>query len=128
MSRLLRARRLLLPVAVAGATGGALYYSYRPRNIPGYDGPVVPPPIFGADGTFKLPRFPRIKSRSEQISDLKKDEYDILVIGAGATGAGVALDAATRGLKASGQETDVTLHVAVAVAGSDAGAPVATSR
>jgi glycerol-3-phosphate dehydrogenase len=47
-----------------------------------------------------------VKSRLEQIADLKKsntgdkqDEYDILVIGAGATGAGVALDAATRGLK-----------------------------
>ncbi|KAK4455628.1 FAD dependent oxidoreductase-domain-containing protein [Podospora aff. communis PSN243] len=113
MSRILRARRLLLPAAVAGAAGGALYYSYRPRNIPGYDGPAVPPPIFGADGTFKLPRFPRVKSRAEQIADLKKsnsgakeDEYDILVIGAGATGTGVALDAATRGLKVAVVERD----------------------
>ncbi|KXX75506.1 Glycerol-3-phosphate dehydrogenase, mitochondrial [Madurella mycetomatis] len=106
MSRFSRTRRLLPPLAIAGAAGGALYYTYRPRNIPGYEGPVVPPPIFGADGTFKLPRFPRVKSRLEQIADLKKsssgskeDEYDILVIGAGATGAGVALDAATRGLR-----------------------------
>lgn len=106
MSRFSRARRLLPPLAIAGAVGGALYYTYRPRNIPGYEGPVVPPPIFGADGTFKLPRFPRVKSRLEQIADLKKsnsgskeDEYDILVVGAGATGAGVALDAATRGLR-----------------------------
>ncbi|KAK0651385.1 FAD dependent oxidoreductase-domain-containing protein [Cercophora newfieldiana] len=113
MSRILRARRLLLPAAVAGAAGGALYYSYRPRNIPGYDGPAVPPPIFGADGTFKLPRFPRVKSRAEQITDLKKsnsgaqsDEYDILVIGAGATGTGVALDAATRGLRVAVVERD----------------------
>ncbi|KAL2018625.1 hypothetical protein VTK56DRAFT_528 [Thermocarpiscus australiensis] len=106
MSRLAKARRLLPPLAVAGVAGGTLYWMYRPRNIPGYDGPVVPPPIFGADGTFKLPRFPRVKSRAEQIANLKKsntgnkeDEYDILVIGAGATGSGVALDAATRGLK-----------------------------
>jgi glycerol-3-phosphate dehydrogenase len=113
MSRILRAQRLLLPAAVAGAAGGALYYSYRPRNIPGYDGPAVPPPIFGADGTFKLPRFPRVKSRAEQITDLKKsnsgakaDEYDILVVGAGATGTGVALDAATRGLKVAVVERD----------------------
>ncbi|KAG7285070.1 hypothetical protein NEMBOFW57_009690 [Staphylotrichum longicolle] len=107
MSRFAKARRLIPPLAVAaGAAGGALYYVYRPLNIPGSEGPVVPPPIFGADGTFKLPRFPRVKSRAEQIADLKKsntgnkeDEYDILVIGAGATGSGVALDAATRGLK-----------------------------
>lgn len=86
---------------------------YRPRNIPGYEGPVVPPPIFGADGTFRLPRFPKIKSRLEQINELKKsntgnkeDEYDILVIGAGATGTGVALDAATRGLKVAVVERD----------------------
>ncbi|KAL1836781.1 hypothetical protein VTJ49DRAFT_4652 [Mycothermus thermophilus] len=110
-----RVRRFLMPpLAVAGVAGGALYYVYRPRNIPGYEGPAVPPPIFGADGTFKLPRFPRVKSRAEHIADLKKSSlavnatsssndddnvYDLLVIGAGATGSGVALDAATRGLK-----------------------------
>ncbi|KAK4133037.1 DAO-domain-containing protein [Trichocladium antarcticum] len=105
MSRFTSARRLLPPLAVAGAAGGALYYMYRPRNIPGYEGPVVPPPV-GADGIFRLPRFPRVKDRAQQIADLVKsstgsreDEYDMLIIGAGATGAGVALDAATRGLK-----------------------------
>ncbi|KAK4165063.1 FAD dependent oxidoreductase-domain-containing protein [Cladorrhinum sp. PSN259] len=113
MSRFFRARRILPPLALVGATGGALYYMYRPRNIVGYEGPVVPPPIFGADGTFRLPRFPKVKSRLEQIADLKKsntgrkeDEYDILVIGAGATGTGVALDAATRGLKVAVVERD----------------------
>ena len=106
MSRFLRPRRLIPPLAVAAAAGGVLYYVYRPLNIPGYEAAAVPPPIYGADGTFKLPRFPRVKSRAEQIAALKKsgvgnkeEEYDILVIGAGATGTGVALDAATRGLK-----------------------------
>ena len=37
--------------------------------------------------------------RSENIQTLKNSEYDILVIGGGATGAGIALDAASRGLK-----------------------------
>lgn len=113
MSRFFRAKRVLPPLAVVGAAGGVLYYMYRPRNIVGYEGPVVPPPIFGADGTFKLPRFPKIKSRLEQIQELKRsnagrpeDEYDILVIGAGATGSGVALDAATRGLKVAVVERD----------------------
>ncbi|KAK6062745.1 Glycerol-3-phosphate dehydrogenase, mitochondrial 1 [Seiridium cupressi] len=106
------ARRVALPATAVTIGGGALlYYSYRPRNIPGSEGPAVPPPIFGADGTFTLPKFPKVKSREEQIVDLKKsagpsEEYDILVIGAGATGAGVALDAATRGLKVAVVERD----------------------
>ncbi|KAI1499443.1 FAD dependent oxidoreductase-domain-containing protein [Biscogniauxia marginata] len=103
-------RRLTLPATVA-VGGGVLLYSYRPLNIPGFEGPAVPPPIYGADGTFKLPRFPKVKSRAEQIADLKKggskeEEYDVLVIGAGATGAGVALDAVTRGLKVAVVERD----------------------
>lgn len=45
-----------------------------------------------------------IPSRSEQVKKLQghqndDDSYDLLVIGGGATGTGVALDAATRGLK-----------------------------
>lgn len=120
MSKFARARpgllrRLALPASIAVVGGGALVYMYRPLNIPGYEGAAVPPPIYGADGTFKLPRFPRIKSRAEQIANLRKssaagagkeDEYDILVIGAGATGSGVALDAATRGLKVAVVERD----------------------
>ncbi|KEZ43761.1 Glycerol-3-phosphate dehydrogenase SDP6, mitochondrial [Scedosporium apiospermum] len=104
-------RRWALPVT-AGLVGGAVFYSYRPREIPGFEPPVVPHPIYGADGTFKLPRFPRVKSRDEQIARLKKsaeskdDEYDMLIIGGGATGAGVALDAATRGLKVALVERD----------------------
>ncbi|KZS97959.1 DAO-domain-containing protein [Sistotremastrum niveocremeum HHB9708] len=39
-------------------------------------------------------------SRQSMIDDIKKtDEYDLLIIGGGATGAGVAVDAASRGLK-----------------------------
>ena len=85
-------------------------------------------------GTAKgpsVPRaFPKVKARDEQIADLKRsggsngnrggflksaDEaappnddniYDLLIIGAGATGAGVALDAATRGLKVAIVERD----------------------
>jgi len=37
--------------------------------------------------------------RQQQIERLKENQYDILVIGGGITGAGIALDAATRGLK-----------------------------
>lgn len=37
--------------------------------------------------------------RSEQIVNLEEQEFDLLVIGGGATGAGIALDASLRGLK-----------------------------
>lgn len=37
--------------------------------------------------------------RSTAVSAVKADDFDVLVIGAGITGAGVALDAASRGLK-----------------------------
>lgn len=106
-------RRLLLPtVLVAGGTGtGALLYTLRPRNFPGSDSPAVPPPTYGPDGALRLPRFPREKTRAEQLQHLRRhsdssSEYDMLVIGGGATGAGVALDAATRGLKVALIERD----------------------
>lgn len=42
-----------------------------------------------------------MKSRDEHLKELQdpKAEYDILIIGGGASGAGVALDASSRGLK-----------------------------
>jgi len=40
-----------------------------------------------------------MKSRSEMLADIKKREFDLCVIGGGATGAGCALDAQLRGLK-----------------------------
>lgn len=46
-------------------------------------------------------------SREEMIKRLKqKEEYDLLIVGGGATGAGVAVDAATRGLKVALVERD----------------------
>lgn len=102
-------RRLLAPGVVAVAGAAALVYTYRPRNIPGSSSAAVPPPTYGPDGSFTLPRFPRVKSRLEQLADLRRSaeaEYDMLVIGGGATGAGVALDAATRGLRVAVVELD----------------------
>ncbi len=45
-------------------------------------------------------------NREANIESLKKNSFDILVIGGGATGTGVALDAATRGLKVALVERD----------------------
>ena len=133
-------RPLLYTTAAVGVGGGILYVSYRPRNIPGSDPALVPPPKYGEEGRLDPPRFPLVKSRDEQIADLKRssglrqvlkrtdgilgsfteagnqeeekptedeaEPYDLLVIGGGATGSGIALDAATRGLKVAMVERD----------------------
>jgi glycerol-3-phosphate dehydrogenase len=139
-SRLLKG---LLYTSGAGIAGGAaLYTAYRPRDIPGTEAAAVPPPTYGEGGIFRPPKFPNIKPRDEQITDLKRsagvlsstterlksgfggwisgsnktgnqekgtaeeDPYDLLIIGGGATGTGIALDAVTRGLKVALVERD----------------------
>ncbi len=129
-------RPLLYTTAAAALGGGIIYVSYRPRNIPGSDPALVPPPKYGEEGHLDPPRFPLVKSRDEQIADLKRsggirsalertkgvlgsftgaaeeksedgvEPYDLLVIGGGATGTGIALDAVTRGLKVAMVERD----------------------
>ncbi|KAF2431906.1 glycerol-3-phosphate dehydrogenase mitochondrial precursor [Tothia fuscella] len=128
-----------------GATAvgsGILYFSYRPRDIPGSEDAAVAPPTYGEGGVFHPPHFPRVKDREKQLAQLRRsggviaeavtdkvkgglralvgssgegdkeektaeeEPYDLLVIGGGATGAGIALDAATRGLKVACVERD----------------------
>lgn len=131
-----RSSRFLRVLGYAGGAGvvgtGALYFVYRPRSVPGLDAAAAPPPTYGEGAVFTPPKFPRVKSRAEQIADLKasagavfqqaKDkvvgalggevqddrsaEYDLLIIGGGATGTGIALDAASRGLKVALVERD----------------------
>lgn len=133
-SRILRGLGYTAGAATVGA--GVLYISYRPRDLPGSESAAVAPPTYSEGGVFRPPDFPKVKSREEQIADLKAsagqavgrtlksvlgkdsgsksdsheddsgEEYDLLVIGGGATGTGVALDAATRGLKVALVERD----------------------
>lgn len=134
------ARRTVRPLLyLTGASvvgGGILYASYRPRDIPGTESASVPPPTYGAGGVFHPPNFPGVKTRAEQITDLKRscganakaalggyfsspqtsdrqsasseqdNPYDLLIIGGGATGTGIALDAVTRGLRVAVVERD----------------------
>ncbi|DAZ92797.1 TPA: hypothetical protein N0F65_011770 [Lagenidium giganteum] len=53
-------------------------------------------PIRCEDGSVITPY--ELPSREAQLERLKKEQFDVLIIGGGATGAGCALDAATRGL------------------------------
>ena len=41
----------------------------------------------------------RLKASAKKDGDSYPDEFDLLIVGGGATGAGVAVDAASRGLK-----------------------------
>jgi glycerol-3-phosphate dehydrogenase len=135
-----RGSRILKPLLYttgAGVLGtAALYTVYRPRDIPGTEAAAVPPPTYGEGGIFRPPHFPNVKSREDQIAELKRsggvvskvadkarklfgsgsapaseenageEPYDLLIIGGGATGAGIALDAVTRGLKVALVERD----------------------
>lgn len=126
------AKPLLYTTAAITAAGGLLYWANRPRTIPGSDPAVVPPPPSG--DKFRPPRFPVVRSRAEQLARLRRssgaedawstskgpstttesadqdagaaEPYDILVIGGGATGSGIALDAVTRGLRVALVERD----------------------
>ncbi|XP_054639026.1 glycerol-3-phosphate dehydrogenase, mitochondrial isoform X2 [Dunckerocampus dactyliophorus] len=52
-----------------------------------------------AEAQLKAPFADELPSRQGQLTRLKETEFDVLVVGGGATGAGCALDAATRNLK-----------------------------
>ncbi|XP_046386754.1 glycerol-3-phosphate dehydrogenase, mitochondrial [Ischnura elegans] len=47
-----------------------------------------------------------LPTRAEQIQSLKRDNFDVLIVGGGATGSGCAVDAVTRGLKTAMVEID----------------------
>uniref|UniRef100_A0A1Y1K9L9 Glycerol-3-phosphate dehydrogenase n=1 Tax=Photinus pyralis TaxID=7054 RepID=A0A1Y1K9L9_PHOPY len=47
-----------------------------------------------------------LPTRDDQIRSLQTDSFDIVIVGGGATGAGCALDAVTRGLKTALIEAD----------------------
>lgn len=108
-----RFKRPILAAATTTLVGGAaavalspLLLDSAPPSAQAYErpGPLWSPP-----------------SRAQMIAQLKKsgkgikipqfaekedDEYDLLIVGGGATGAGSALDAATRGLKVALVERD----------------------
>ncbi|CAH1388416.1 unnamed protein product [Nezara viridula] len=61
--------------------------------------------VHASSGNAKLVKRP-LPPRSEQLKSLKNESFDVLIIGGGASGAGCALDAQTRGLKTALIEMD----------------------
>lgn len=82
---------------VAGLGSGGAYYFLVPPTAPDPRDVTrrykVPPPWTPPPREELLQKLRRSGNRGSQ------EEFDLLVIGGGATGAGVALDAVTRGLK-----------------------------
>ncbi|KAJ0160818.1 Glycerol-3-phosphate dehydrogenase, mitochondrial [Colletotrichum tanaceti] len=102
------------PVAIAAvaATGGVVAYStfLSGRGAHSFDKPLVELKR-DSQGKIVPPSFLATKDRAAQLADLRAHnsddhEYDLLVIGGGATGTGIALDAVTRGLKVALVERD----------------------
>ncbi|TDZ17429.1 Glycerol-3-phosphate dehydrogenase [Colletotrichum orbiculare MAFF 240422] len=110
-SRFASLRRPIV-AAAAAATGGVVAYSAfnSGSGVHSFEKPLVE---YKRDdeGRVVPPSFPSVKDRAAQIADLRahssdNEEYDLLVIGGGATGTGIALDAVTRGLKVALVERD----------------------
>ncbi|KAK9234840.1 mitochondrial glycerol-3-phosphate dehydrogenase [Lipomyces kononenkoae] len=103
MASLFTSRRFLrqaTTIAAVTVTGSLAVYTLWPRRP--LDAPVSTNP----------PKLLPITPRSDQLAALRHSTatpdaaYDLLVIGGGATGTGIALDAATRGLKVALVERD----------------------
>ncbi|KAB5566718.1 FAD dependent oxidoreductase-domain-containing protein [Coniochaeta sp. 2T2.1] len=98
--------------ATVTVTAGSAFYVIQSQRA---NARLPPPPLAplhrDPSGRIIPPTFPQTKSRFDHIAELKKhstasDPYDLLVIGGGATGTGIALDAATRGLRVALVERD----------------------
>eukprot|EP01088_Endostelium_zonatum_P015513 TRINITY_DN3843_c0_g1_i1.p1 TRINITY_DN3843_c0_g1~~TRINITY_DN3843_c0_g1_i1.p1 ORF type:complete len:731 (-),score=127.97 TRINITY_DN3843_c0_g1_i1:53-2245(-) len=119
-----RTKRLLVGGTFLGASAVAGRYIYNqyyntsnPRSLytdQGDSGLRNNPELQDGQDKSSRSRYPKPKyegllpKRQELLQNLKKrdHEYDLLVIGGGATGTGVALDAATRGLNVALVEKD----------------------
>ncbi|XP_051569190.1 glycerol-3-phosphate dehydrogenase, mitochondrial-like isoform X1 [Myxocyprinus asiaticus] len=78
--------------AVAAAFGLSQFFEYKKNQ--------ARLAYVEAQGELKMPFKDALPTREEQLSTLRNtEEFDVLVVGGGATGAGCALDAVTRNLK-----------------------------
>ncbi|KAL7811195.1 glycerol-3-phosphate dehydrogenase [Trichoderma aethiopicum] len=105
-------RRPLLGLGAVATVGGAALYANT--RISHTTQKAIAEVKRDSNGRIIPPSFPAVPSRLQQLAELRRhskdsenlDEYDLIVIGAGATGAGIALDAVTRGLKVAVVDRD----------------------
>lgn len=108
------ARSLAKPFLIGGSIslGGYVAYKTLANRSASHTATVTGPntAAYGQTGSPTPPKFPPLPSRAEQVERLRAgrgaDAYDLVVIGGGATGSGIALDAASRGLKVAVVERD----------------------
>ncbi|KAG5988669.1 hypothetical protein E4U54_004575 [Claviceps lovelessii] len=111
-----RLTKLWRPLAAASVvgTGTAVTVLYNKSNKNLSHDKALVPVQRDSHGRITPPTFPAVKTRAEQLAELRDHdgrrgpdtEYDLLIIGGGATGTGIALDAVTRGLKVALVERD----------------------
>lgn len=81
--------------------------AYATKWLLSDDGPLGVKPVYAAEQTSPLRAKRPLPPREDQIKSLQSgEEFDVLIIGGGATGSGCALDAVTRGLKTALVELD----------------------
>lgn len=111
-SRFTSALRRPVVLGALAIVGGTSAYAITAANNRTH---TIPDPVApvrrDATGRIVPPTFSKVKSRAENLADLRRgeeaaEEFDLLIIGGGATGTGIAVDAVTRGLKVALVERD----------------------
>ena len=99
-SGIMAARRVLLGVSGLGAIAAGVGYTYVALGAPEPPLPDAPWSSVSAPAKHRREHIKSLKaSGARQTKRNTTQPFDVLIIGGGATGAGAALDAATRGLK-----------------------------
>lgn len=97
MFRTMSSRRLVYTTSAALTLGTGTYLALKQKGSVYAEHPRMP----------DISTFKTLPTRAEMIQRMKSgDEYDLVIVGGGATGTGCAVDAATRGLKVALVERD----------------------